>query len=194
VQPIPLAEPESHSLRQLTEGLARGDDLAWERFHRDFGPMLFRQLLAATRGEHDLASEALQQAYLRIARHARPCDSTPMFSAWLRIVARSALNDCLRKRRSFWQLLQRRHADPADKQASECDEAALFTALDTALGQLADADRVLLESKYIDGDDVRTIAARLALSPKAAESRLTRARAELRRLLETALRHAHENP
>src|SRR4051812_13997020 len=75
-------------LSALTAGLARGDDAAWGEFHREYGRGLFRQLLAATRGDHALSSDALQQAYLRIARHARPCDSIPMFRAWLRTVAR----------------------------------------------------------------------------------------------------------
>ena len=82
----PAAAPSA--LHALTSGLARGNDLAWIEFHRDYGPGIFRQLLAATRGDHDLAGEALQQTYLRIARHARPCDSAPMFATWLRTVAR----------------------------------------------------------------------------------------------------------
>ena len=84
----PAAAPSA--LRKLTTSLARGDDPAWAQFHRDYGPGIFRQLLAETRGDHDLASEALQQTYLRVARHARPCDSAPMFAGWLRVVARSA--------------------------------------------------------------------------------------------------------
>jgi hypothetical protein len=122
VLPLSVKEPDSTGLHVLTTALARGDDEAWAVFHRDFGPSLFRQLIAATRGDHDLASEALQQTYLRIARHVRPCDSDTMFAAWLRTVARSALHDCLRKRRSFWQLLQRRHTDPSDK-LSPADDA-----------------------------------------------------------------------
>src|ERR1019366_3823114 len=97
-------------LRELTVGLARGDDAAWAEFHRDFGPGLFRYLLGATRGDYDLAGEALQQTYLRIARYARPCDSAPMFGGWLRVVAGSVLNDCRRHRRSFWNLLHRPEA------------------------------------------------------------------------------------
>ncbi|ATC65444.1 hypothetical protein CMV30_16655 [Nibricoccus aquaticus] len=182
-------------LRAFTTALARGDDPAWAAFHRDYGPALFRQLLATTRGDHALASEALQQTYLRVARHVRPCDSDTMFAAWLRTVARSALHDCLRKRRSFWQLLQRRHADPSDKLSDEpapADDDRTLAALDAALARLSPDDRALLEAKYFSGTDVRSLADRLAISPKAAESRLTRARAELRRLLETSLRHDTE--
>jgi RNA polymerase sigma factor (sigma-70 family) len=192
---LPLSSQESVStgLHALTTALARGDDSAWTRFHRDFGPTIFRQLLGSTRGDHDLASEALQQTYLRVARHVRPCDSDTMFASWLRTVARSALHDCLRKRRSFWQLLQRRHADPSDKvSANVTDDDHTLATLDAALAKLPPDDRALLEAKYFSGADVRTLAGQLAISPKAAESRLTRARAELRRLLETALRHDPE--
>ena len=177
-----LADPPA-PLLTLTTDLARGDDAAWAEFHRHFGPRIFRQLLAATRGDHDLASEALQQTYLRIARHARPCDSEPMFLAWLRVVARSALNDCRRRRLSFWNLLQRRHADPSGDDDSRATEDDLLAALDDALAQLDADDRDLLEAKYLSGADVRSLAAQLMISAKAVESRLSRARAELRRLL-----------
>ena len=173
----------SSPLRELTVGLARGDDAAWSRFHRDYGPGVFRHLLAAAQGDHDLATEALQQAYLRIARYARPCDSAPMFAAWLRVVARTALQDCRRRRTSFWNLLQRRHADPSAATVSTEEEERTLEALDIALTRLAPEDRALLEAKYFSGSSVQIIAENLTLSTKAVESRLTRARAELRRHL-----------
>lgn len=175
------------SLLGLTAKLVLGEDVAWARFHHEFGPRIFRQLLVATRGDHDLASEALQQTYLRVARRVRACDSEPMFLGWLRIVARSALHDCWRRRRSFWQMLQRRHADPSEAEDSSAEEESVLRQLDTALAKLDGQDRALLEAKYFSGNDVRTLAEKLGISPKAAESRLTRARAELRRLMVAAL-------
>lgn len=154
---------------------------------RGYGPAIFRQLLAATRGDHDLASEALQQTYLRIARNARPCESAPMFAGWLSVVARSALHDCWRRRRSFWELLTRRHADPSEAATAAEEEDRLLPALDRALTQIDPDDRALLEAKYFRGIAVRSLASELAVSEKAVESRLTRARAELRRQLLTAL-------
>lgn len=186
MEPLPASSP----LRDLTGGLARGDDAAWTEFHRSYGPGIFRHLLAETRGDHDLASEALQQTYLRIARHARPVDAAPMFASWLRVVTRTALHDCRRRRRTFWDLLRNRDAAPPEP-SDAADDSALVTALDAALAQLSASDRALLEQKYFAGRDVRTLAAQLDLSPKAVESRLTRARAALRRLLVSALKH-HE--
>ncbi len=184
----PVVAPSA--LRELTAALARGDDPAWGQFHRDYGPMIFRRLLAATRGDHDLASEALQQTYLRIARHVRPCEVAPMFDAWLRVVAQTALSDCRRRRRTFWELLRNRDAMPEGAHDS-APEALLSLALDQALAQLTAADRGLLEHKYFVGADVRALAAQLEITPKAVESRLTRARTELRRLLLIALKR-HE--
>jgi RNA polymerase sigma-70 factor (ECF subfamily) len=183
-------EQPASPVRELTAALARGDDSAWSQFHRDYGPGIFRQLLAATRGDHDLAGEALQQTYLRVARHARPCDIEAVFLGWLRVVARSALNDCLRRRRSFLNLLNRRHADPTDSPPPVAAEDELLAALDAALAEIGADNRALLEAKYFSAISVRTLAAKLAVSEKAVESRLTRARAELRdRLLAILPRH-----
>jgi RNA polymerase sigma factor (sigma-70 family) len=191
--PTPGHAAPASPLLELTAGLARGDDACWGQFHREYGPAIFRQLLAATRGDHDLATEALQQTYLRVARHARPVDSAPMFAGWLRVVARTALSDCRRRRQSFWSLLQRRHADPTDLGNSEATagEDRLQAALDEALARLDADDRALLEAKYLNGLEVRRIAEDLALTPKAVESRLTRARAALREHLVFTLRR-HE--
>jgi RNA polymerase sigma factor (sigma-70 family) len=190
VLPFSSLEAEATPLRTLTTGLARGDDAAWMQFHREYGPGLFRQLLAATRGDHDLAGEALQQAYLRVARHARPCDSGAQFASWLRLAARSALSDCRRRRRSYFSLLRHRAAEPT---AWSNDDGPLFAALDASLGALASEQRALLEAKYFRRESVQSIADRLGLTAKAVESRLTRARAELRGRLNLALREsAHE--
>lgn len=179
--------PSASPLRVLTAGLAAGDDTAWAQFHRDYGPGLFRSLLARTRGDHDLASEALQQTYLRVARHARPCDSAAMFDSWLRTVARSALHDCFRRRQSFWAMLSRRKADPSDQLFEETADEQLLQTLESVLATLGDEERALLEAKYFYGANVRALATRMSLSEKAVESRLTRARAELRERLLAAL-------
>lgn len=182
----------SSALRELTTGLSRGDDAAWAQFHREYGPGIFRRLLAATRGDHDLASEALQQTYLRIARHARPCDVAPMFAGWLRVVSQSALSDCRRRRSTFWDLLRNRDAAPEPgSDATHTTDAALSSALEHALARISESERALLERKYFAGIAVRTIAAQLGITEKAVESRLTRARAELRRELTAALKR-HE--
>lgn len=186
---IPIENEDSAAgadLHRLTVALARGDDQAWLEFHRGYGPALFRQLLALTRGDHDLAKEALQCTYLRVAKYVRPCEVEAMFHSWLRTLTRSALRDCWRRRRSFTDLLFRKYQEPAEL-ADRASDHLLMNELDAALGRLDPAERAVLEEKYFNGCDVRTIAEKLALTPKAVESRLTRARDALRRELRPAL-------
>ena len=183
-------EASAGDLRRLTEAMARGEDAAWAEFNRAYGPAIFRQLLALTRGDDDLAREALQHTYLRVAKHVRLCDAECMFKAWLRTVARTALQDCWRRRRSFTDMLFRRQQEPAELSDPRHDDR-LLTELDAALRRLDAGDQALLEAKYFSGLDVRTLAYNLSLTPKAVESRLTRARAALRRELLAAL-HRHE--
>jgi RNA polymerase sigma factor (sigma-70 family) len=108
-----------------------------------------------------------------------------MWLGWLRTVAHSALSDARRRDRSFADRLLRRAAEP-DTALTEADESALFTALDCALLQLAPASRSLIESKYLHGKSVVQLASEHSLTPKAVESRLARAREELRALLASA--------
>jgi RNA polymerase sigma factor (sigma-70 family) len=190
---ISADQPEDASrtdLRGLTEAMARGENAAWAEFNRIYGPSVFRQLLALTRGDHALAQDALQRTYLRVAKHVRSCETEAMFRGWLRTVARSALLDCWRRRRSFTDLLFRRQQEPPELSDPAGDDR-LMDGLDAALARLEADDRALLESKYFSGLDVRTLAEQLAITPKAVESRLTRARAALRRELLSALQR-HE--
>lgn len=177
-------------LRRLTAEMARGTDAAWLRFHREFGPAIFRQLLALTRGDHDLAQEAMQRTYLRVAKHVRPCETEVMFKTWLRTVARTALRDCWRRQRSFTDLLFRKRQEPPEL-AEPAEDDRLMSELDDALARLDAADQSLLTAKYFSGLEVRALADRLGITAKAVESRLTRAREALRAELLTALRR-HE--
>lgn len=183
-------EESAAELRRLTTALARGDDEAWSQFNRTYGPAVFRQLLALTRGDHDLAKEALQRTYLRVAKNVRPCAAEAMFKAWLRTVARTALQDCWRRRRSFTDLLFRKYQEPTEL-ADPAGDDRMMVELDAALARLDTADRALLEAKYFSGQEVRALAEQLAVTPKAVESRLTRAREALRRELLIALQR-HE--
>jgi len=182
-------------LRELTVALARGDDAAWAEFHRDYGPEIFRYLLGGTRGDYDLAAEALQQTYLRVAKYARPCDDPRQFVGWLHTLASSGLNDCRRRQKSFWRrFATTNHVDEAATASIELTQThsdQVFAALDQALAQLSAEERSLLQEKYLAGMDIRSLAIRLDITPKALESRLTRARAELRRQL-AAILSRHE--
>lgn len=175
------------SLADLTRAMAAGDDCAWQHFHRVYGPPLFRHLLGQTRGDHTLAMEAIQGAYLRIARHVHVCDNEVQFAAWLRISARSELLDLRRRRSRFVAALQRWWNSGTVDATDPGEDTSLLDALDQCRARLDPDIRELLDAKYLRGETVAAIAARTGLSAKAVESRLTRARETLRALLQQEL-------
>jgi RNA polymerase sigma-70 factor (ECF subfamily) len=92
---------------RLTEALAAGRDEAFREFHDGYFDRLLRYLLVVTRGDEQAAYDALQETYIRVARHARAFNTEEKFWSWLTVLARSAAADGGRKRRSYWRLLTR---------------------------------------------------------------------------------------
>ena len=180
----PPISPE-YSIAELTRRLARGEEEAFRMFHKRYFDRLREFLLVVARGNEDEAAEALQQAMLRVARHAREFDSEEAFWSWLKAVARSAARDGGRKRGRYGALL-RRFAIFAGDGGGE--EDALGGLLDECLAELAEDERRLVAGKYIDGMRVRELAAAAGLTEKAVESRLGRIRAELRNRVMEKLR------
>lgn len=184
---MPPEHPGDPALAAFTRALARGEDAAWREFHRTQGRKVFRYLLALTRGDPHRANEALQQTYLRVAKHVRVCDQPMQWEAWLRRVARTALADQRRGQGRFWRMLFRRAEEPAEADGDDAGEQAVETLharLDAALAALPDEARRLLEGKYLRGMAVAELSTESGLSTKAVESRLTRAREALRLLME----------
>lgn len=194
VMPDALTHPSA--LLTLTRAMAQGEDGAWQKFHETYGVTLFRILLCTTKGDSHLASEALQHAYMRIAKHIRPCENEAMWQSWLRVVARSAFHDCRRRDFRLRDLLRRREAeiDIFDDLSAPGNQGALLSILDDQLQALDPDTRLLLEQKYFHGRSVKDLASALSLSTKAVESRLTRARAVLRERVRLQMdKHAAEN-
>lgn len=182
---MPSPSPGDPSLAALTRALARGEDAAWREFHRTQGRMVFHYLLALTRGDVARADEALQQTYLRVAKHVRVCDQPAQWETWLRTVARSALADLRRGEGRFRRMLFRRAEEPETTEAEGEGRVAEWHArLDAALAALPAEARCVLERKYLRGESVEALACALGIGVKATESRLARARALLREFLE----------
>ena len=173
------------AIGQLTRGLAAGDEAAFREFHAGYFDRLYRFLLGVAHGQEDEAREAVQQTFLRVLRYARVFESEEVFWSWLKALARSAARDAGRKERRYRALLERfalfRRAEIQAPEAPEQD--SLGARLEEGLGELAPADRRLVEGKYLEGATVKELAAQTGLSEKAVESRLARLREQLRRRL-----------
>ena len=187
------AAPEN--ITRLTQGLAAGDESAFGAFHAAYFDRLLRYHLVLARGDETAARDALQETFLRVARSARRFDDPAVFWSWLTVLARSAACDGGRKRFRYARLLAAYARSLLPFQPAPPPAPAppgdLESALNTSLAQLEPLDRALLEDKYLRRACVRDLATRSGLSEKAVESRLHRARRDLRARLLKVLRDEH---
>ena len=141
-------------------------------------------------GNEELAREALQLTFLRVARHVRRFDSETAFWGWLTVLARSSITDEQRKLGRYQALLARFFQRQPPEPESQPTEAHFLTLVREELDGLPADERELIERKYFNGEPVRGLAEGCQLTEKAMESRLLR----IRRKLKTAVldRLGHE--
>ncbi len=173
-------------LSDWTGRLARGDDEAWNWFHARYYVTLLRYA-AHRSGDASAASEIVQQAYLRIARHAKPFAEEPDFLNWLLCLVRCAASDHTRHgtRRSrlaekfeHWRATR---TEPEGEWLTSAQRTAELT--NEALGKLPEADAALLRRKYCDGCTTDELARDLGATNKAIEHRLARLRSHVRDII-----------
>jgi len=174
------------SLAEWTHRLAEGDEAAWDWFHERYYLPLLRYA-AFRSGNASSASEVVQLAYLRVARHARPFDDAAIFWGWLCCLVRCAAVDHGRNVTRRAVLLEK-FAHWRAAQSGEDDSFHPFatdgTALaEEALSKLPEDDAALLRRKYYEGCSTNDLAAALGTTPKAIENRLARLRERLREII-----------
>jgi RNA polymerase sigma-70 factor, ECF subfamily len=170
-------------IQRLSSRMARLEDDAFREFHATYVDRLLRYLFVVT-GDEQIARDALQETFVRIARHVRRFDTEEAFWSWLTVLARSAATDIARKRNRYWCLLNsyalnwlsRIDAEPPDNET----EQQLVARIEEGLAALPDQDRQLVCGKYLEGHSVRTLAQMYGLSEKSVEARLRRIRLQLR--------------
>src|SRR5262245_34726515 len=179
--------------RRLADRLLAGEDKAFAEFFDEYFPRLYR--FALTRMDHDEdAAEEVTQATLcaAVAKLSTYRGEAALFT-WLCTFCRHEISGFFersRRRPPTLQLVEdspeiAETLDALSAEAGEDPEGSLrrkqlaglvHTLLDRLPGPYASA----LEWKYIEGIPVLEIAGRLGLTPKAAESLLTRARQSFR--------------
>jgi len=164
----------------LTRRLATGEEEAFRQFQALYFDRLFRFLLVVARGDETQAREALQETFVRVARHPRVFECEDAFWNWLKAVGRNAARDAGRKQRRYSALLERFTWRSQTDSPPAIQENALAVALEESVVEMQSEDRVLIEGKYIQGQSVRELAAQAGLTEKAVESRLLRLRRQLR--------------
>ena len=166
----------------LTARMSRGDEAAFHEFHKLYFNRLLRYLFVVAGGQEEIAHEALQVTFVRVARHVRRFDSESAFWNWLAMLARNCVVDEMRKRNRYQSLLARFFQQrPADADLKSIDADARFSELvQDGLASLPADERALLERKYLNGETVRELADEWQMTEKAMESFLLRVRRKLK--------------
>jgi RNA polymerase sigma-70 factor, ECF subfamily len=179
-------QADGRPLADWTRLLADGDDEAWRWFHAGYYVTLLRYA-AQRSGDASSASEVVQQAYLRIARHAKPFSTEKDFSNWLFCIVRCAALDHARHR-ARRSLLSEKYAHWRAALA-DSDPGWHFSAnhgadlTREALSRLPADDSELLRRKYCEGSTTDELAAELGTTSKAIEHRLARLRGLLKEII-----------
>jgi RNA polymerase sigma-70 factor (ECF subfamily) len=165
---VPRKEPEAVQEEQ------------WLRIYRETVRPLYGYLAKRTGGNRALTEDIVQESYLRALDGWRnkPVPDAPL--AWLKQVARNILIDYLRRKK--WD------ADPGPAGADGIEPrtpADKFESLELflAIASLGRRKARALEAFYFDGLSVREIAGEMAVSERAVEGLLRRARGSLRAVL-----------
>jgi len=179
--------------RLLAKRLLRSEERAFDDFFAWYFPRLYRFALARLRYNHDMAEEVVQATLCKAITVLKSYRGEAPLFTWLCTLCRREMSAQLRKgsreqvlseplddspeiRAALESLAASLEGDPEDELRRKQIAHLVQVTLDFLPAGYGDA----LEWKYALGFSVREIAERLKLSPKAAESLLTRAREAFR--------------
>jgi RNA polymerase sigma factor (sigma-70 family) len=173
------------SLAERTHALAQGDENAWRWFHEHYYVALLRYASQRLGGPSS-AGDVVQEAYLRIARHARSFAEPEEFWRWLACLVRCAAADhgrgSLRRVLVLEKFAHWRESNRHEEYSAGIAENGAALA-EEALRRLPIEDANLLRRKYYEGCSTRELATDFGSTPKGIESRLARLRERLREII-----------
>lgn len=183
----------AQSDRDLVKRLLRGEEVAFEAFFRDYFPRLYRFALARLSHDADVAEEIVQATLCRAVSTLKTFRGEAALFTWLCTLCRREMSAHFRRRPRERPAAEPLEESPEIQAALESLAAALEDSpedelrrkeiarlVQTVLDFLPAGYGDALEWKYALGLSVKEIAERLKLTPKAAESLLTRARQAFR--------------
>ena len=181
------ATPAATDARRLSQAVARGDEEAFRQLYDAYSDRVVRLAVVLVRGNTTLAREVSQAVWLIGARKMKPLESDAHLWNWLALVTRQQAARAIRHSPghtgevSLAEIPNHPAPAEADTLLEEC--------LNAAVQSLEAEDRCLIEWFYFEHLSCERIAARLGTTAKAVSSRLERARAKLRSLVQRRLAH-----
>lgn len=168
--------------RAWVEGLRRGDAQAFDAVFAAYRRRIYGYLVRMTRRK-DAAEDLLQEAFLRLAQHARRLDADTRLGAWLFTVAHRVFISWTRAQQVRAQLagdLPKTEAATTDRSPLEAlADSQSQLALERAFGTLASSYREVALLVGVEGLTPTEVAEILGEKPEAIRQRLARARTQL---------------
>jgi len=170
--------------RVLVDQVRAGDGAAYAQLVDRYGGRLHAMLLHLAGGDHDLAAELTQEAFVRAYANLDQFAGASSFYTWIWRLARNRALDLLARKRPLNVELEPLGATASDAAPSAALEGCeQRDAVRRALEALPADQREVLLLREFDGLDYGEIAAALAVPEGTVKSRLNRARAALRERL-----------
>ena len=174
--------------RSLASRVAAGDQDAFNAFFHEYFPRLFRFVLSRVDNNAELAEEIVQRTMCIVVRKMGSYRGEALLFTWLCQICRNETNAVYRQRKlertddipiedhpAVQAALESVVADDyRPESARRREEISHFVTV--TLEHLPTKYATALEMKYVQGNSVVEIAAKLGVGEKAAESVLSRAR------------------
>ncbi|MBE0712970.1 MAG: sigma-70 family RNA polymerase sigma factor [Candidatus Aminicenantes bacterium] len=152
----------------------------WLTIYRETVHPLYGYMGKRTGGNQALTEDIVQESYLRALDHWNLKSVPDIPLAWLKRVARNILIDYLRQKK--WDAKAGADIYP-DARGEGSEDAFESLEMFLAVTSLGRKKARILEAFYYDGLSVREIANEMAISERAVEGLLRRARQSLKSLL-----------
>ncbi len=169
---------------ELMARLAAGDASALDGIVRRYGAAMLRFLVVQV-GDPELSQDLLQDVFVAVFEARDRYEPRGQFRGWLYQIARNLVRKSRRDLATFSRhasnlgdLMSRGWIVLPDEAAEKREEAARLL---TALGELDEDDRALVELHLLEGRTFRQIAAEMEISVSTAKARLDKTLDVLRR-------------
>ncbi|UCF14017.1 MAG: RNA polymerase sigma factor [Phycisphaerales bacterium] len=161
---------------KLVAACRDGDCSAYASLVKSYSGRIFAVCYGILGNTHD-AEDVAQQTLLRGFANIRQIRRNESFGAWISRIARNLCVDFLRRQK-------RRRSLRAGEVTSDRQSSQEHPELRKALAELSEEHRLALMLYYFDGCSTKAVAEAFEISEGAAQARLSRARRQLRKLLQ----------
>ena len=162
--------------KKLVSACREGDKSAYAKLAKHYSARIFAICMGMLRHREN-AEDIAQQALLKALTNIKQLREDEHFGSWIARIAKNLCIDFTRKQERFFLIKRAAFSRNSSKEYPE---------LQAALAKLSEEHRLALMLFYFDGRSTRNIAQTLDISEASAQTRISRARKQLRRLLEAA--------